>query len=687
MTLQTRGQRALRRAVAALMTTALMVTAGGTAALAAEGQDAPAGTARASLTALDVTVTGVPVEVPGTTLLDLSSFASTDRDGARNPAGAPFAAVEALPARLAGQELGTTRARSDGDGDSSAPTVEQAVGPVSVTVNPFSLSAGADAGSARAVLEGAIGRLRALGDAVRLTVDDAGVETSVDGAQATALQSLRVSGLEIDLGDLLPDLSQLPLSVVLELAAQLSGQLGGTVGDLAGVVTDLTGKVQDALADLEVAVDSYTTTSSELKALLARISDLEQDLADLQQALADAEQTLASGDLSGADDLLESGNQLIEDTTDDLTGTVDSTLDTLDHDPVHSLEQLVEDLEAQIAAVESTLADLQEQADALIQELVDILRRIRSLVGQVDTLAGQLLTAVQDLLAQLPDLLDALARADLVDIGAVTVGLSATATEDASEAVLGCTVDHVRLVGVALPAADCTAPLSGASLELRQALDRVEGVLGALPVVGDVVPDVTLEMFSDAAAERGFDGPYRTARAHVTALRFALPSVELGEVTDGLLDSLAGLDLSTSLESLAATLEADAEALSAVTELADDIDATLTTVRGAIASVVDVESTLADLLAGLPAADALAGVRTPGLEVVVDPTVTAEFRGAMTAPGDPGAPGAPGGPDQPAGPTLPVTGGERGLLLLAALFLVSAAGIAVTRRLGEVPGR
>lgn len=628
------------------------------------------GTAESKMSALEVTVSGLPV--PGEVgLLDVVSFASTDTDESRNPKGAPYSIISAIPAIIAGQSVGAVSARSDGDNESSSQGLTQTVGPLSASVGALDLRATADQLQALAVLDAANAHVGALAGALDLDVRDVGLSSKVTQEAASAVQGIRSDGLNLQLGDLLP-LDDLPLDVVIGLAQQLTGVLSGTVGELLDRVAQLYEQLSTMVTKLETQKAAYVESGEALEDTLQAIEDTEEDLAAIEAALEDAISLLGTGTEDEIEKVVDEGAKLI----DEVTGVVPDAGDeliSLQYSANDALTDLIADLEETATELEGELQELESTVETLVDDLVETLAEIVDLSELLDGVADQLLSAVQDLLAQLPSVLDALADADLVDIGAMDVGISAVASGSDAKAVLGCAVEQVRVVGLDLGKPSCSEPLINGSAGLADAISTLKGVLGELPIVGGVVPEVTLNVFSNALERVGEKDGYRFAEAGVDLLEFELPSIELGALTDGLLDGLLDGDLSDLVGSLGELLGADLSgSLGGIdAELDAALDGAVSTLTDVTSEIIDIETVLGDIIATLPATDALNGLSTPGIKVKIDPTSRAEFRaGAIGS-----TPGAPddGSTSTPTGaPSLPTTGGGLGVLGLLGVLGATA---------------
>lgn len=659
-------------AVAALALVAATAPAG-----AGSGQNRAAGTATTQITGAEVTITGGPLAVPPVSVLDLVSVASTDTDTDRNAVGVPFSSVTAIPARIGEQVFGQTSVSSDGENDATAAAVDETAGPLSVVATVLDLHASVTEDTATALLDAAGATIEVLDGASGLALDEAGSTAEVSAHRAAAFQGVTLVGLAVDLGDLVPT-EQLPLATVVDLAGALDGVLPGELGDLVDDVLALADDYEAALDELEAAAADYETDAGRLETALGDLADAQAAVAELQ-ALLDEAGALADDSTSTQDQVHDLTGRV-----DDTLSTAGGTVDTVDGaigglrsqqvgDVGEQLAGVIADLEQAVSDAQAVVADLQAEVDVLITTIEDTLATITELADGAAGLIDELTTAVDDLLAQLPAVLDALAGVELAEVDDITAGLSATADGNAAAADLVCTVTGVRLAGTDITPRDCLSPLTGASDAVAAAVAQVENVLAALPVADDVVPEVSIGLFADVAEETGRDGAYRTARTHVTLLDLEIPPIALGAVTDSVLGGVGDTDLSGVIDQVADTVGTDAGGvLGTVSSLVDTLDQTVTLLTDTASETVDAEAALDDLLAQLPASDALAGLSTPGIHVTVDPTVTAEFRPAGQAGGVP-VDSTPAGDGAP----LPTTGG--GLAVLA-VALMAVGGVLYRRR-------
>ncbi|HEX9889639.1 MAG TPA: hypothetical protein VGA69_09195 [Nitriliruptorales bacterium] len=674
-------------------TTALLASVLALSLIAATEPTAPRGTASTSLTALELGVTGVP----GVTVVDLGSYASTDTDLVRNAIGngSPFGWVAINPVALGETVFGATEARSDAQNNVTTELVSASdpAGLVSALVNPVGLSATADATSAVGAAQAATAQLSALNQALGLVVNTTGVVSSVSDTAATATQGLRVEGLDIDLGDLVPldVLALLPIDVLIELLDQLP--VG--VPDIEGIVDT----ALDAVDDAEAAAAAITGAGEQLATDLVALADANQVLADAEAVLAaaqDAEAT-AQAALDAAAVTLAAAQAVAAEIANDLdsldavalltkygTQCVGATVLTI----VTCVEGLLDDAQAAVAtaqadvdaaqaalndavdAVQAVVADVQTAQDAVdalqaaINTVVDALQQLVDDV--IDALIG-LVDALTTLEGSLGDVVAALADGDILSVGAIDIGVVANSigTIEGSSATVGCSPVPIEVLGLHVATPDCSNPLTSVSSLANAITGSIQGLLQTLPVVQDVLPEVSIEVFPVVQESVVQDGDYVTATAHVVPLDVALGSVTIdpANLVSGLLATLAA-----QVDALvAAAIPADEDV--ADLGLPAEITDTLAAVRDQLPEVSDLQALLDAVLALLPDGLDLPTVATPAIDLRVDPTSASSF-----APGAPGSPDTSGPAPAPGDdPSLPTTGG--GLALLGLLSLGGAISL------------
>lgn len=681
----------LRRTTTALLAGALSLS------LIAAGEPAvPRGTASTSLTAIDLFISGAPELVA----VDLGSYASTDSDAARNVLGngSPFAWVGLTPLEIAGQAIGAAEIDSNGDGNVSGELVQWSDpgGLLSAAVNPVGLTATASATDALGTAQAATADIEMLGEAIGLSLNTTGVASSVNQTAATAVQGLRVEGLDVQLGDLVPleVLSLLPIDVLIELLEQLP--VGAPDVE---VLVDIT---LNAVRDVEDAAEAITAAGEQLAADLVALADANQVLADAQAVLAAAQdaETTAQNTLDAANATLTAAEDLRDEIANDL-GTLDAAALLTKYGSqcggadlltiVTCVEGLLDDAEAAVvvaqkavddaqkalneatAAVNAALEDVQTAqgvVNALVTAINTVVNALQDLINDLVVTLGALVDALTTLEGSLGDVVAALADGEILSVGAIDIGVVAKATDTVagSTATVGCNAVPVSVLGLNVATPNCAEPLTAVGSVADTITGAIQGLLTTLPVAADVLPAASIQVFPTVSEDIAQDGDYVTSTASVVALDLSLGSVTIdpANVVSGLLDTLAAqVD---ALVAAAIPADEDVDGLG----LDPAITTTLGDARDLLPQVSDLQALLDDVLALLPDGLSLPTVATPSIDLVVDPTSTASFASgtAPTAPAPAPAP-APDGD-----PSLPATGG--GLALLGLMGLGGA--VALRRR-------
>ena len=469
--------------------------------------------------------------------------------------------------------------------------------------------------------------------------------------------------------------------------ADAEADLAALQSDIEAALATLAGAEQalaEAQADLADAEQVVTGLEAERTALQSELATLESDLASLRSLgltdLVSGLLTLQSTyDDAGCDPvtglLSTQALQAIANCYDDhLVGLIAEVEAELDHlateladaiDVRDTLQAAVTDAETLVDAAEDELAELTDDvalAESTLDEAARLLdeaeaeleRIITEVADSADTLAllddlEELTDRVRDLLDGLPDLLGALpdleelrgglvgaiGEATLFDLGRLAIEVEVRADAAGADSDVSCTVSDVAVIGQApLPELDCAA--------LGTALDHVEGVLGGLLGALPVDLPVAVELGGlqvSTSTDEDADAGSSEAAASVSALRAAIGSVELTALVDdltGRLDSL--IDDTLGVLDGVGDLDMDDLPLLGDARVAGVSTASLTGDLGALGDVVD----------GLPVGDALAGLRTVGLDLAVagidaDGAFLAAEEG--TEPGDPTDPDPTPDPD------------------------------------------
>lgn len=674
----------------------------GPLALALVAADAPStdptGTASTSMSAVELAIT-TPAGEGALGLVDLETFASTAVDTALNPKGSPFASARLTPLTGPDGPVGESEARSDGNTSTTSGQAQLAEigGPLAdlgASVAPATMTATAAADEARAAVETLTAQIAGLAGALGVNVDVADVASTVTADRATAVQGLRVSQLDITLGDILPQdvLASLPLEDLLAFLEALPVELPADVTDVIEELRRTIETVTTQLGDVETTATTVEDQLEDLSRLNISLTALNTLLAQ-QQALLDVD---LSDDTSG--DTVTSIGETVDEAAATLIGTVDDTVDGIDllatggscvdAEAIDTEQELQEAsdcvgalIDAELAALDvTTVEELEQRIQELIEEITVTVDKLVRTIEELAPTLGAVATAaadLSDLLAALDGLLADAANTPIVDVSAFDIGVNAVSdgTVEGSDATVVCQPVTVTILTESVSTPSCEAGLTAvadASALVNGLLGTLTDTLNALPLAEVLTTgDLKVDLFTDLQHSVVEDGERVVATAGVTALDLEVPSITLDPGAPlGLLDGLDLPDVLGTVGGLLADLQAQIDALG-LSEL-DPVAATLVSTTDSL----DAEGGLGDLVAQLEAVIAgldvgelgtLESVSTPSISLVIDPVSTASFQPAAE-PKDPA--GAPGGP------SLPHTGGGLALLGLATM----AGAVSLRRR-------
>lgn len=648
---------------------------------AAQAASSPAtGHASTSLVGVDLTVSG-PIEQT-LTVADIGTLATIDGDHAANPTDGPFARAGVVGAVLNGTSFGTAEVTSNGTNTQTAPGVELGdllggADLVAILTQAAELTATANAEQAEAVVSGVTGELEVLLGALGVDLDVSTITSSVDQGGASATQGIQITDLGVRLGDLVPVdlLAQLPLSDVLDLLASVGIEapavqdvldlIAAGVADIGLANVDVaaaSAALDDGVAALADAVDAHALAASAVGAAEATLVAA-QAAVDALPLLADVTTLQAAVAAIDTSDPVGGLTALVTAIADTGTAGISCTLDAPDAGTLaavtSALSTCLATTYATVAGAAGHLVAAQGVFDATSAALGEATDVLVAAVAAIEALADALTTALLDLTAAIsllagdaPDLsgviddivalLDELAATSLVEVGAIAVDVSAVATNsvDTSGGALSCSGATVSVLGeVVASAPACTEGIdvvTDALAGLTGALSPVTDVLSELPLA---VPTtgIELSMFGTAATSLTSEDDLQTASATLEVLRLNVPSLQLLPCTElatlcnvGLpdLDALVGdvvLTVTSTIEDVQSEL-ADA-GISDLSAVQAELDALIAQVN----AIADAEALLDTVLDAINLADfgtLGAAVTTPGLNLVIDPTSTASFRGA-----------------------------------------------------------
>lgn len=653
------------------------------------------GSADTTLEIARLALPGLPAPLDELDLGEFRAFASSDTDPARNILGGTERFALASLMLAAGQ--GTTVTSKD---PAPAPAQAQTV-PLPAGLGSVSgglLEAVVEGDEVRALVGGL--RAEAQVEALTLQAQAAGdvVRALVQPSQAVARDGAVLSDFRLGLTDLLPPglLDQLPLDVIIDLVEELQPDL-----DALDPAFDTLRELADLLDETEAVQAAIDQAQGQLDALVAQLGPAQEAVDQATEAVDES-----TGAVSAAQKTVDEANAAEDAATDDAEAAANALEDAIvaaggpaavaalcdapGGGPVcdniadlreaavaaeaaqtealgalDDAEAALEAAEAALARATSDLGNLQATVDGLqqaidaAQTLVDSLtqRLARLLNALIDFLDGLEL----DLAGLLRDLVEGLKNADLLAIDELSVGLQAVSTLDSSRATVLCSVRGVTVLGQTGQVQTC-AQLASAITALGESIQKI---LAALPLVGELVDGVVTVRGPAlvTSPDNLREGPYSVAFATIRGLGLQVAPLNLGEVTDQLLD--------------------DATAI--IRDTLDNLPEGVPT--GPVTDAID---TLRETIDGLPTGDVLDGITLPGVDLeLLDVAGSSSFRAAGAQPtgvAPPPAvqPPAPAGAPPPAqmapapapvaqtGP-LPQTGGGFGALALVTLLGGGAA--------------
>lgn len=382
----------------------------------------------------------------------------------------------------------------------------------------------------------------------------------------------------------------------------LSGNVDAVLGNISGKITEDSVK---SVANADVARSGNGVIVSGLNLGLGDLlpADLLEQLPlpvllDLAESLPlDAS---ALSEVVGALEGVQAELPAVSDALDtELTGIVsdlDAALAPVDEALNGGGTLSVAELEGVIAEVEGIQATLDNLGAGL---------ELEGLLSSLETLESLNLEQVVN------DVVDAITGSQLLALDEVLVGAQTEASADDSNAEASCSVTGAQVLGEAAPAIDACDQLN----ELLTTIDTtLTSALGSLPVAGNVTEDLVRIGGLQTSTNEVVDGGYRVAQASVQGLTLDIGSLDLQDVTDGLVDDLVG-----QIEGLLGLLEGDLSILGGG-DLSQLLDADL----GSL-----LEGGLPGLIDGLQSLDTeLEGVLSDG-SLTGDDDVTEEVRDAI----------------------------------------------------------
>jgi len=340
---------------------------------------------------------------------------------------------------------------------------------------------------------------------VQANLGQHGVTASVTPNTSTGSLELTISGLQLDLGDLLPAdvISALPLSGLVDIVSALGLSLpagaGGLNTALSTLGTDLTSAKNLA--------DQLTTAHSALAGLLGALPTTSV----AQQQLATAQSTLAN-DLAA---LQSAQQQLASDTA------------------------IAQQLQAQVTTLTAAVTAAQQQVDTATDAVTSWTAQISSLTAQLNSLLGNPLKAAQivALTTQLTDAQSQLAAAQSALSAAQTTLTNAQAAlapvqQQAAQAAADVTADQTFLTTVQQNVSADQAAVTSAQQALDALVASISGnqaVLDAQAMVNTLTTSLTTSLTSVTSDVTALPN-LANLRDQLLATLTAAPLVDVGTI-------------------------------------------------------------------------------------------------------------------------------------------------------------
>lgn len=496
--------RITRGVLAGTLTAAVLsaspVTAGARIS-AVDAADGPAGTAATALQLLRAelpTLAGaLPPELSALDLGGIDTFASSDPDPAFNTLGEGSRYARATLDLPLGQGV-----QVDSNGNGTAPAGEQLFlgGLGTVTTGALHAEATDDAvRSSVAALEVDLGiDLLGLGQGA-----PAGVDSTVDDANAVARNGARLAGISVSLADLLGEelLGQLPLGVLLDLLESLGIPVPADVTAQLEQLQDVANQIDEIGAQQEAvtaAREALTLAQAAAAAAQSTVDGIQAELDD-----AEADLALLGAACEGVGALVPGAAELCA-----------------------TIERLSGELgDAQVARDGANVAV--DSAQAALDSAVVVLTNV----------TDELLDALEGL--DLSDLLDSLVGVlegqPILEIGELSVGVVATASSSASNGSALCSFEGVRVLGQDLDISAC----DDVEVLVADLTAGIQGVLDVLPVATGGLVSVTGPQIASSEAD-AMEGTHYVAEASVEALEVTVGELSLGALLDSVTGDLLG---------------------------------------------------------------------------------------------------------------------------------------------------
>lgn len=569
----------------------------------------------------------------GTDALGLRLLGEDSRTSNDPAAGGPIARESVSPLQISSTLLPAlsslslpsveSSSSSGEDGDATDPVDLGALvagapvpGLLSGTIDSVALRSLVDANGATSTATGAARDIAVLGGLVRLADASADLGSTALVTDAGAVRGLQLDGLEVvNLGALLDLLGLSLADLPLDVAIGLLDQLGLPIP--GGVSADaLLATVSGLLTDTSAVRGQVSTLQGQIDALQSQIDPL-----DAQLATATAAVTTLTSQLSTAQALLAG------------CGGVPLVCDPL--------QAQVDSLTAQLSTAQASVTSLTGQIDSLQAQIDALLDQIRALLATIQA-------AVDQLTGILDGILDGLGAAPLLSVDDLVVGVTAKADDTVASSVASVvgSVGDVKLGTVSLGGLDAGALLAQVAALSDQVTSALGSVLATIDPALAAVVDIDLLDQTTSVTEAG---GVTNAAAGITALRATVTPPDVCAVLGRLApqDTLGGV-----LTGLGGQLSA--------------LPGPVGTVLGDLGSTVSCSVAPASVLAAAALPEGVLGAITQPVRIEA---LTISGTGSFSVAGSSGT---------PSGPTLPATGGDSRIAVLALALALAAYG---TRRL------
>lgn len=608
-------------------------------------------------------------------------------------AGLSLQNISALGKAVPGQDI--TSAGGSKTGNLTVP-VTPGGGPVNGTLSLGNYAVKAAGGTATATVAALTGGLQASPVSLATTLGQHGLGSAITPSQASSNLGVGTPGLALTLGDLLPTnvLNALPLGTVLNLVSSLKLPLS------SGLLSQVT------------QLNSLSSVLDQLTSALGQLSSAQGTLTGLLNGVLGSTPLPSGGTLGG-----------LQSTVTGLLNTVTSLLGS-----APATSGVPSSVQGPLSSLTTSQGTLLQTVSSIVTSdptspLAAPLDLVQSLTGTVQGLLGQLtnlIPSLPNLSNLLNSLLGQLKGAPLLNLGQVSFDLTSLANGTHGQAGLSCSLGSASLLGTSLLGSSGGSSCNQLTSLLGTVSSTLSGVLGNLPVVGNLVNNVVsvsgLKTTMSASSKPDASGT-TTATSAITPLQLGITPLGLLGNLDPLLSNLLGginqllgatgssgvtglpgvsgllSTLSATHASQASTAAATGTTLPTLGPLSSLLGILGTNGLPSLSGLTSLLSGLVGQLVALPSGGLLKGLSTLGVKAsLIGASTEATFRPG-TAAVVPGAAAQPGsnppaqGPVSKATParSLPFTGAETaGIVALGMLTLAAGAYLATGDRRGRL---